>query len=413
MNFRHRIRQTTAGAIFLLGFGLQAARADWQPSPPGDPARQWRFSLDTDVGYDNNFNTENPVRKSSATFVWSPTAEIKIPGEQTAGQFRYQYTSTYFLDVGLTKPDESHVLDANVSHVFTPRLSASLTDSFRRGIEPTLVGPLIFRERGDYTYNTIGANISFLLTSRWTLSLNQSWEHWMFDTKSESIDNDRDGYGTTASAVYQLSPRTSVGLNYNYTRTAYSFSSITNSVRDSDSQALYLSINHRFKPLVFMQASAGAQLAGFGGGGSDASPYLNLSATYNFATRSTISAGGSYNIQLSELAAYRSSQQLATFLALSHDLTAKCSVSLAFNYIISTYGNFNPVFLNGFNPQPRQVGEDSWQVNLIARYAFTPWMGLTMEYTYQDLASGFDNRALNSFRSFDRMHGDVGIHLLY
>ena len=121
--------------------------------------------------------------------------------------------------------------------------------------------------------------------------------------------------------------RTSIGANYSYSRTSYEFQSTTNAVRDSDSQALFMSLSHRFKPLVTIQADLGAQLAGFGGGSSEALALPERRGhVHNFGANSiSLPRGASYNIQISEVASFRSSDVLNLYVNFSHHFTPKFS----------------------------------------------------------------------------------------
>ena len=144
-------------------------QADWTPSKAGDQTRQWDVALRSSVGYDDNVFTASTNKQSSLTEGLEGALDAKLPAGQTSGQLRYTYDITFYSDHPADKPDQSHVLDANLSHSFTPRLAASISDSFRDGLEPALVGGLIERERGDYTYNTVvSAALSYELTTRWT-----------------------------------------------------------------------------------------------------------------------------------------------------------------------------------------------------------------------------------------------------
>jgi hypothetical protein len=415
--YRHRIRRLTVSLLVLSGIGSGLALADWDMSPPNDPARQWHIGVSTTVGYDNNINTASTNRQSSSTYAWAPSLSINLPGDQTSAQLRYQYTATYYPERpdALENPDQSHVLNATVNHVFTTRLSASLSESYTYGIEPALVGPIIEREQGDYNYNLVTATLSYQLTGRWTLSLNQTWDFWLYNEENFAIGNNHNDFGTTVSASYVVNPRTTVAMNYSYSVASYNFASVTNIVRDSQSQALYLSATYHFKPLVFLQASLGAQLDGFGdGSGSQASPYASLSATYNFGAKSVASAGFNYNIQLSEVASYRDSVDASFFVSVSHDFTPKLTATLSYNYVIASYESLNPIDRNPFDlTQTSSVEEDTMQLYLTATYTLNNWAGLIAEYTYQDVASGFDNRITGVQRSFDRMHGDIGLRLSY
>jgi len=409
-------------AAVLLGLGPAMGRAELELTQPGDPRRRWNASVLTTAGYDDNINTaptSSSNRRGSATINVEPQIALQIPGEQTSGQLRYTYDATFYTDQNTSEPHESHVVDAAFTHVFTPRLTVSFSDSFRHGIEPELVEqqisgtPITTRQRGEYSYNSVNGGVNFQATSRWSLSLNQSWERWIFALQKESDANDRDGYTTVVSSSYALDPRTFVGGSYRFSLTDYSIASTTNELRDSTSHALYATVVHRFSPLLVAQLNAGIQMAGFTGQ-TDMSPYVSASGAYNFGRNSTLSAGFTYNIQLTEVAAYRSSDQAASFLSFHYRATRKLGMTASFSYVIATYQNLSPLFLNPNDvTQKSSAGEDSWRLGVSVNYDFTPWAALFMNYGYEEVDSSLDNPITGSVRSYYRSRFGAGLRLRY
>ncbi|MCG3147001.1 MAG: hypothetical protein PCFJNLEI_00437 [Verrucomicrobiae bacterium] len=415
--------QIWLGVVAGLVVGPGVSRGELTLTPPGDPNRNWSAALLTTAGYNDNINTTPSVassnRQESATIVVEPQATLRLPGARTSGQLRYAYSAVYYNERNGSKPDESHLVDTSLTHNLTPRLTLSLSDALRRGIEPDLVEqqisgtPLITRRRGGYYYNTLNGGVNLALTERLSLSLNQSWTRWWFDDPAQSETNDRDEYGTLFSTSYALTPRTFVGGSYRFSLTSFSEASATNELRDSTSHAMYATMVHRFSPLVVGQINAGIQLAGFTGQ-TDLGPYVNLGGSYNFSARSTLGAGFSYNIQLTEVAAYRSSEQATTYLSLNHRLTRRIGTALSFAYVLGTYQNLNPLYRNPDDiTQKTSVAEDSWRVSATVTYDFTRWAALYLNYTYNEVSSGLDNPITNTFRSFDRNQLNAGLRLTY
>jgi predicted porin len=113
------------------------------------------------------------------------------------------------------------------------------------------------------------------------------------------------------------------------------------------------------------------------------------------------------------LAAFRSSDQTAIFVAMNHYFTPKLSTTLSFNYVIAQYQNLNPLFVSAFRKLSQKTGveEDSWRVVLTAEYNFNLWSSAFITYTYEDLTSGFDNAV--TLRSFNRSTVNAGFGLAY
>jgi len=243
--------------------------------------------------------------------------------------------------------------------------------------------------------------------------LDQSWDRWLFDGQAEVDSNNRDDYSTTFSSSYALDARTFVGGSYRFALTDYSIASTTNSQRNSESQALYATVVHRFSPLVVAQANAGIQMAGFGNT-TDLAPYVSVSGSYNFGANSTLSAGFNYNIQLTEVAIYRSSDQAASFVSFQYRVTSRLRAAVDFSYVISTYQNLNPVFHNVNDvTQNTSANENSWRMTASLTYDFTRWAALYLNYSYDEVDSGLDNPITGLQRSFYRNQFGAGLRLSY
>lgn len=397
--------------------------AEFELSGPADPSRHWGAGVTTLMGYNDNINTTPTAlssnRESSATVIVSPEFSLKYPGDQTSAQLHYAYNAAYYLERNTSKPDESHGVDASISHAFTPRLTTSVTDYFRRGLAPELVQqqisgtPLITRRRGDYTYNDLAGSVGFQASPRWSLNLRQSWGRWLFDDRQESMANDRDTYSTTLGTSYAWDTRTFVGGNCSFSLTDYSLANATNSLRDSKSTALYASLIHRFNPLIVGQCNAGVQLAGFDGA-TDLSPYVTASGSYNFGSKSLLTAGFSYNIQLTEVAVYRSANQAASFVSFHYYATPKLHASVDFAYVMLSYQNLNPLYRNpnDITQQPTAT-ENSWRMGANVLYDFTPWASLQVSYIFDEVSSDLDNQITGLLRSYYRNQISAGLRFTY
>jgi hypothetical protein len=414
-------RQWVWGAVALLAWPA-ASFAELRLTAPGDPTRQWNVSVETSAGYNDNVNTTPDAgsnRQSSVTYRVSPDVGLRYTRDRTSAQLRYTYAATFYDERPTSKPDEAHLFDASLTHAFTPRLAVNLGDTFRHGVEPELVEqqisgtPLITRRRGSYFYNSLSGGANYQMSTRWTLSLAQSWDRWWFDNAEQAANNDRDEFSTLVSSSYALNPRTFVGGSYRFSQTAYSVSSATNDLRDSSSHAVYATLVRRVNPQVVGQINAGLQFAGFTGA-TDLSPYVNAGGSYNFGHNSTLAAGFTYSIQLTEVAAYRSANQTAGYVSLHHQFGQKLRGVMTFAYILSTYQNLNPLYKNPNDiTQKSSVTETAYRVTAGLHYDFTRWAGLFLNYSYDVVDSDLDNKITGTFRSFDRHQVNSGLRLTY
>ncbi len=126
----------------------------------GEPGKPWSVSATLRGFYDDNINAApKGAEQGSTGFEVSPSVLLNWSVEQTAVSLGYVYTLRYY-DVkraGSTEHyDQDHTFNASVSHAFTERYRASVTDSFVVGQEPDQL-------RSGYAFNSFqpvpGSNI--------------------------------------------------------------------------------------------------------------------------------------------------------------------------------------------------------------------------------------------------------------
>jgi hypothetical protein len=116
------------------------------------------------------------------------------------------------------------------------------------------------------------------------------------------------------------------------------------------------------------------------------------------------SAGFSYSLYTSEVAAYRSSEAATMFASVNHRITPKFHGSLSGSYVIYTYQNPSPF---AFPPPPSSPQEEAFQVSLGLSYFFTPWVNGNVNYYYDFVSSDLGGR------SFDRNRASLALRFLY
>lgn len=395
---------------WFIAVGVSAsAWADWRLSTPGDPSRNWSVQIESGLGYDDNTDTASKKKDSSASINLEPQVQLRWPGQQTSARLQYIYRLLQYTNRDNADQQQSHIVDLSVSHAFTPRLSVTVYDTFRRGIEPELVeNSIVTRQRGDFNFNNVGGSVGYQFSPRWSAGLSPNWEILEYDETAIATNDNRQTFGVNAYANYAVTPRLFVGGNYRYSFTEYTAGSSTNESRDVDSQALFATVIYRYKPQVALQLSAGAQLAGFADESSDLSPYVSLTGSYNVGAKTTASAGFTYSIALTEVAQYRSSDQASWFVNLRHQITTKFSTSVDALYVMSTLNNLNPDFKSpfpGITPPTRSESVIRFGCNL--RYDFTRWASLSLNYNHDQADSEIKGR------SYDRNRYSLNLRLIY
>jgi hypothetical protein len=355
-------------------------------------------------GYDDNINNVSTGKQDGFTTSIEPQLLLNFPQERTFFGLRYTYGATIYWSQR-NRTDQSHTADLLFSHEFSTRLVLDASDQIRRGIEPGLVElfsgvPVITRRRGDYLFNNAEASLRYSLTRRWSTSINGSWGLWRYDDAGIATTNDRDEYNTTVSALYALSSRTTVGINYQHRQVDYKDAGQGN--RNSVSHVGFLSMVRRFNPKLSLRMSGGMEFREFSDGTSQTAPSANAALTYNYGRDSSLSLGMSYSLSTTEVGSFRSTDSLVGFLNASHRLTARLSASASASFVVSTYQNPTPGFF-----VTSGLEEDALQLSVGLAYAFRRWLSGDMGYTYDKVNSDVGGR------SFDRNRVYAGIRLSY
>ena len=377
--------------------------AVYQPSQLPDPSRRWSVSLSVREGYDDNINSSPSIRKGSATTTVEPRLYLNIPLDQTYLGLRYTYRMVYYSNREDGDVDQAHIMDLILSHRFNPRLTLDINDSLRRGLEPSIVEtssgfPVLTRLNGDFWYNYLSGGLTFNASRRWLLSLTQGWETWNYD---ESATSDRDGFSTTASAVYTLDPVSTVGVSFRFGLTDFREAGVNNE-RNSTAETLYLSYTRIFTPQLSFSAAGGITLVQFAANGGSLAPYASASLGYTYAPGSTASLSLGYSFSSSDNAGYRSSQSLSLAGQISHRLTQKCRLSLNLAYVHSHFSDLTTGYVGSST-----MDDDAIQLGATASYAFTHWL-------YADLSYGFEQYWFGvGTGSYNRNRIAAGLRLTY
>jgi hypothetical protein len=389
--------------VWLAGANVTHAAYEVYQLP--DPSRRWSVNVSLREGYDDNVNTSSANKQGATTTAIEPQLLVNIPLETTSFGLRYTYGATYYSTHGSTI-DQSHRAELAFSHTFTSRLALSMSDNVVRGLQPELVQlttgvPVITRIRGDYLYNDLNGTLSYALLQRWTLSVGGTWQLWRYDDLAISIANDLDQYEATLAAFYAISPRTSVGVNYQYGMVNYVNQGTAGS-RNSKSNTGFLSLVRRFNPKLSLQVNGGYELRDFDDGTSESAPSVNASLSFNYAPRSAVTAGFSYQLSTTEVATYRATEAASLFGQINHAFTPKFNALANVAYSLFTFRSPTPGSL-----LPPGLQETGFQTGLTLTYEFQRWLSADLRYTYTQATSDLAGR------SFDRNQVSMGLRFTY
>jgi hypothetical protein len=385
----------------------RAVLAGWELTPPGDPNRNWAASVTLRGAYDDNFYYTEKNKESGLQFSSDIVLRASVPLERFFMGLNYDYGIIYPRDVRQGGVDETHNVSVSANYTFSPRLTLSLNENFISSFQPQLVQtqagvPVTLVYAGSYIYDTVGGNLNYALTPRWSLALNGSWDIWRYEVSSVASNNDVEDYQTTLSALYALDQRTTVGINYQYGQNVY-LNPGTNNALNGQSDSAYLSVVHRFSPRLSLQLNGGYTIRESGDGTMSSAPSAYGSLAYNYGLDDTISliiahALTAASVQVTRL--FSTSENTSVALQINHRFTARLRTVADCSYVYSTFSV--PVYTFLLTAQ-----EQALTAHLGFNYAFRDWLSVVLDYYYIQLTSDVHGWA------YDRNQVSLGVTLSY
>jgi hypothetical protein len=384
-------------------------QAAYEPEKLGDSSRRWAINVGFVEYYNDNINTTTANPQSGYQSHGEITFRANVPSEQTFFRMNSTYGLTYSPSQASGKTEQSAAFDGLLSHTFTPRLVASISDTMRYALEPA-VSDIIngqsirLQQSGNYLENNTAALVSYDLSRRWTMSVRGGWDFWRYESSASATNNDRDVYSAGMNLAYGLTPRTFLGAGYSYSESDY-VTPGSNDLRNSTSNFGYLTFSHAFNPRLSINFNGGVQLTSLGGGTQDTSPSGDMALNYAYSRDITMSLGFRYGITTTQVGEFRSSDTATVFGNLNYHLTPKLQAAASGLYTRSTFRNPAPFSFPPGTPIPK--GQDTFQVSLSLTYVFNRWSSASFDYSHQETTSDFVSN------SFTQNRVGLGVSLRY
>ncbi len=376
-------------ALFLAAPAAFAATG-WDFTPAGDPNRNWGASVNTFVGYDDNFNaTENkPLLGARVGSDIKLRATVPIDRLFLAGTYDYQIISSrpeVFQGVDL-----SHNVNLSANYVASPRLTFGLTENFISTLQPGAVltpngQSVTLVDAGQYTYDAVSGTMNYSLTERWSVSLSGSWDIWQYQELFYATNDDHQDYSATVSAFYALDNRTTVGLNYQWGQNLY-VNPGPGAGLDADSHSLYLSIVRRFNPQLAATLNAGYTVRYSENGTNNSSPTAYGQLTYNYGPASTLSLTLGESLSASSLGVNRqfgAQQNSSVAIDLNHQVSVRSHALADLTYQYSTFtAQVATQSSTGATTSVTSPNDQSLTLHLGLNYAYRAWGSIVLDYYF-------------------------------
>jgi len=447
----------TAGVVALSAASLHAADAMVSNMTPGSQqaTKPWSISATLRGFYDDNYATApKALRKDSFGFEVSPSASLNLVRDQTAFGLSYVYSYRYYENrdhLNLPSDDQSHQVNAKLSHAFTPRFKLDVSDSFAVGQEPELLSnsgtPIatFLRSNGDNIRNFVDTSFSAGITDNLTAVLGYSNEYYDYDEEginSRSAFLDRVNNRGSINLRQIVLPKTVAIAGYQFERVDYNapFSRspvdplfVVNGAgqrvaspfaykadeRDSYSHYFFLGVDQGITPTLNASVRAGVQYTKFdnlstlqvlnpGIKDDQWSPYVDANLTWFFMKDSYAQVGVRHQRSQTDVAFINNNPNLdaestGVYGSVSHRFMGSFVASAIAQYQHSSYGDATAV----------DTSEDYFSAGLNLTYEINKFLSTEIGYNYDRLSSDVSSVAANQNRSFTRNRVYIGIRGTY
>ncbi len=376
--------------LFVLLVATPVCRAAWDFTAPGDPNRSWSVALASGVQYDDNWNATEIDRQSGLRYNSDLTLRAKFPWERSLLSGLYDYGINYPANKGLGGVDQSHTLNISEIYSLNPRLILSLNEGFVNSLQPQLVQtaagvPATIIQAGTYFYDTVGANVSYSLTPRWTASVSGNWDIWRYQEAAYATNNNHMDYSVTLSGVYSVNPRTALGVNYQYGGDVYNNPGFKNGLNAYYNTG-YLSLTHQFNPKLALVLNGGYTVRNSEDGTTSTSPSAYGSLIYNYGPLDSISLIGAESLSAASIGynqSFSAQQTLSLALQVNHRFTARLHTLVAATY---SENSFTAALLNQqLQLRSTTPSDESITAQCGFGYDFRIWLSGGINYCYTEL----------------------------
>jgi len=289
------------------------------------------------VEYDDNVTQIKEDPEASWKIVEEFELWFDVQGPQTFLGLRYRPSLVWWDNRPNDDFDVHHDFDLIINHKFSPRLSLSMKDTFRRAELPELIdrGDIV-RDNNDFNYNAL--NVAGSVIMRPDLRLDPSARYILlrYDDEDVAEREDYDLYVAGLTLRKQVVQETSVAGDLRLEGIDYERSEID---RDSSSIRGGATLEQTFNPTCMGNLSAGYQYKDFSDSETDAqsSPYIEGTLTYLPTPVLRLSAGGGYTMYESGVFPYANQTRTRAFANLAYDITPRISWYLSASFTHAEY----------------------------------------------------------------------------
>ena len=284
---------------------------------------------------------------------------------------------TYYYDRPGSKTDNLANLTINLVHKVNERMTLTLSSYSTYQVQPQF-DLLVAQNRNDgqYYYTTESLSLSRQWTRRFSTVTGYQLTGIFYEDALAKVQNDYVQQTFSNQFRFLLEPTTTFVAEYRLGLVNYLYENDRNTMTN---YAL-VGFDKSFSPKWSMTARAGGEIQDQSVGGSDTSPYAEITTNYAYQRYSSLSAYFNYGFQYSNLAITQTNKALRLGVTINHGFTPKLSAYLGVFYENDNYSQVE-------NAPGSAFTENTFNVNTGVRFAVTPKLSLQAGYQHTQLLS--------------------------
>lgn len=322
-----------ARVLLVIGLvSLQPLRAVYAPIPDQQQGKDWSVSLNASVSHDSNiFGAQSNAISST---VYSAAPKITYNGSLTDQTFvsgTYALTVDHFTERPGQKTLDSHDLTARLAHAFSSATNIDVADQYLISKNPeSLLSGVTLNTDQSFKRNALNARFDTALTQKTGLSLKFRSMDFSYDDASLAANVDRTENLGGLSGSYALVPEMKLIGEYRRESISYKTSGAT---KDKLTDFAIGGFDYNVAKKLTSTFRAGYTWRHRESERSAASPYVEVSAKYDYAPQSYITTGYTYSFEeISNVGTYTDTKVNRLFLNIQHALGASLVASGSFSY---------------------------------------------------------------------------------
>jgi hypothetical protein len=286
--------------------------------------------------YDDNIYQVESNKTDSFKIIEEVEILMNFSLQRTFVSLRYRPTFVYWDEREPDNKDLQHEFDFVLNQTFTPRLTLSLVDTLRRGLQAEIeeAGSIV-QQNEDFLYNALNGTLGMVLRPTTRLEAAGRYVALRYDNDLVATNEDFDLLVGGFSLRQQIVTETTLSGDIRAEQVTYR----DNEDRDSQTLSAGLGLEQIFSPNLLGSFHGGYQGKKFDSEeiGTDQTPYGDVGLTFLPSPATRISVGAGYSMYEADVYPYANQRRSQLYASLAHDFTARVAFYLSGGFTRGDY----------------------------------------------------------------------------